>query len=105
MLYIFEGKELDKLSLELASLRRDIPKNKAKDDFTDAFRYAVTRIPWDWSAITGEVLDIAPDAAKTPMELEIEERRKQFDTGEESDSITQAISEEFEEINGLLDGF
>lgn len=43
--------EMMKLVLELESLRSDTPKPKAKDDFIDALRFAVTKIPWDFKAI------------------------------------------------------
>lgn len=108
MLFIYETEELNKLSLELASLRKDIPKNKAKDDFTDAFRYAITRIPWDWTAIGSENLDgekaPAPEEKLSPYQAQIQERRKQMKDAETVDRETARIEDEFEEWQGLLDG-
>lgn len=49
MLKIYDTPELRKLVMELENLKRSTAKTKAKDDFTDALRYAVTRIPWDYS--------------------------------------------------------
>lgn len=100
MLAIYEDPELLKLAGELFALRRDQPKNKAKDDLYDALRYAVTRIPWDWSVITGAPPtggDPEPSPTKTAMELQIEERRKTFDQAHHDE--TQRIEDEFAEWN------
>jgi phage terminase large subunit-like protein len=76
MLFIYEDPELSKLGGELATLLKATAKNKAKDDFADAFRYAVTTIPWDFSFLTGETPTAAEDDKKlSPKEQEIEERR------------------------------
>lgn len=45
--------EIDKLSLELASMPQEGDKRKMKDDLIDACRYASSAIPFDWFAITG----------------------------------------------------
>lgn len=45
--------EIDKLSLELASLSITTDKRKAKDNLADALRYALTKVPFDWHIITG----------------------------------------------------
>lgn len=57
MLHLYEGDpEIQKLANELASLQKNTPKNKAKDDLTDALRYAVTLIPWNFAVgINGDV--------------------------------------------------
>jgi hypothetical protein len=105
MLLLDDSPELQKLAAELSTLRKDIPKNKAKDDLADALRYAVTKIPWNWSAI----LESAPGAevpavearAKTDEDLireQIEERRKEF-TGD--GQASEGIDQEFAEINEL----
>lgn len=105
MLFIYETEELNKLILEVASLRRDTPKNKAKDDFTDALRYAVTRIPWDWSAISDKILaQSTPEEPLNEMQTQVQERRKQMSDVEENDRENQRIEEELEEWQGLLDG-
>jgi phage terminase large subunit-like protein len=49
--------EGDKLSVELATVRKNIAKNRLKDDLTDALRYAVTKLPWDWSILAEDSLD------------------------------------------------
>src|SRR5690606_37349304 len=50
-LQIFDILELQGLVEELLSLKLSVKKNKAKDDFTDALRYACSRIPFDWDKI------------------------------------------------------
>lgn len=74
-LMIFQTDELRKLSGELLSLRKDQAKTKAKDDFADAMRYALTSIPWDFSDLTNpDAPKMAPDLS--PMEKEIAQRRE-----------------------------
>ncbi len=99
MLHVFDTRELQKLGGELATLRRDTPKTKAKDDIADGFRYAVTRIPWDWSAITGA----HPEGYEPPgpklsrAAQEIQERRSAFEHRREE----ARIEDEFAEWNDL----
>lgn len=52
MLAIYDTDELKPLVNEFAALKNSTPKTKAKDDFIDSLRYAVSSIPWDWTAIT-----------------------------------------------------
>jgi hypothetical protein len=101
MLHVFEDSELDKLAWELSNLRVDTPKRAAKDDFCDALRYAVTRIPWDWSVITGNKPDweaTPVEPAKSPMQREVEERRTRARDAEQAQID---LEEEFEEWNDL----
>lgn len=99
MLAIYDTPELRKLSAELASLRKETPKTKAKDDFADAMRYALTCIPWDWSAITGKrpLGESEPETKLTPDQQEVAERRAAFENKKEHDRI----EEEFNEWNDL----
>lgn len=101
MLFIYQTDELEKLAAELSSLRSETPKTKAKDDFIDALRYAVTRIPWDWSVIAESE---AQKKAHTPapeqknhMALQIEERRKTHEESHAEEAIR--IEDEFSEWN------
>lgn len=104
MLFIYDDDELCKLGGELASLLRSTPKEKAKDDFYDALRYAVTKIPWDFSFITGTPATEDPEE-KTEKELsamndtqrQVYERRRAFTKGELDDRDT--IDDEIEEWN------
>ena len=99
LLTIDEDPELHKLAQELASLKKNTPKNKAHDDFSDSFRYAVSLIPWDWSVITGDKPRdwVEPEKPQTDMERQINERRKAFETKPEDDF--PSIEKEFEEWN------
>ena len=99
MLFIYEDEELMKLAGELASLKKNANKRTAKDDFSDALRYAVTKIPWDWTAITGSAsdLDEKPEEPLTPMQREIKERREAFET--QNNEEAQRIQDEFDEWN------
>lgn len=48
VLKIFEDDpELSKLVTELLTLKKEIHKSDAKDDFIDALRYAIMAVPWD----------------------------------------------------------
>lgn len=99
MLWLYEGDpEIEKLAAEMESLRRETPKNKAKDDLCDALRYAVSQIPWDLTFITGEPTEAEREAAEIEKEeeipYEIRERRRGFDDGnQEVDAVTAEINE------------
>jgi hypothetical protein len=99
MLAIYEDPELSKLGGELATLMKSTPKNKAKDDFADAFRYAVTAVPWDFSFLTGE-LPLAPetDEKLSPKQQEIKERRERMHAGDKEGDVF-GIEEEIDEWN------
>lgn len=83
MLHIFDLPQLQALGGELQSLLKSTPKHKAKDDFADAMRYAITAVPWDFTAVKGfvdleEKLEKEVPKALTAAEylaLEIEQRR------------------------------
>lgn len=86
--------ELQKLGIELSSVRKATHKTKAKDDLCDALRYSITKIPWDWSKISDKPLDI-PEVKMVPTELEM--RRGAFVWGSEEEE--KRIEEEFSEWN------
>lgn len=100
MLGIQEVGENGKLAGELASLTVEGVKRKKKDDLSDAFRYSVTKIPWDWSIITGAAPEspvIKPEEKLSPYQIEVMERRKAFESGK---SEQERIDEEFAFWNG-----
>lgn len=105
MLFVHDTEELQKLAWELSNLRVDTVKRKAKDDFADALRYAVTRIPWDWTVIQGKPLEgekkSEPKKKKTPAELENELRRARF--FEDARQARADIENEIEEWASLLE--
>lgn len=92
MLSIFDTDELGPLCTELRFLKSATPKNQAKDDFCDALRYSISKIPWDWSAILGE--KIIPTYEKTEIDL----RRERFYTQQET---PMDVAEEIEMWNEL----
>jgi phage terminase large subunit-like protein len=104
LMYIYDTEELNKLAAELSSLRVDENKRRAKDDFADAMRYALTKIPFDWSAISdesdtyNEEKDTRP---LTPFEQEIYDRRQEMDQEHEQEILR--IEDEFTEWNELYD--
>lgn len=87
MIMLFDDDpEIAKLGSELQSLQKSTPKNRAKDDLADAFRYAVVKIPWDFSIAKSAVEIKAPAlplydrpiaelSSAELRELEIMERR------------------------------
>jgi hypothetical protein len=91
----YDTPELRKLATELSTLKKETPKTKAKDDFADALRYAVTQIPWDWSASHGRAAEESKAEEKlTPMQAEIADRRKRFsDNAQEQARIEDEFSE------------
>jgi hypothetical protein len=97
MLFLYDTPDVQRLAAELSSLRAETPKNKAKDDFADALRYAVTKIPWDWSVITGDkpADEAKPEEKLSEMQRQIQERRKHFEEGHrrEEDRIEDEIAE------------
>jgi hypothetical protein len=100
MLFIYETEELMKLAGELASLRKLQRKEDAKDDFADALRYAITRIPWDWSAINAPLATGTEESLEeklTSQQIEIRDRRKQMAT--DADQAAAEIENEFKEWN------
>jgi len=100
LIYDDEDGQLVHLSAELTVLKKDTPKRKAVDDYSDGLRYAVTKIPWDWSFLAGaKVEEEAPDpeAGLTEVQRQILERRKAFDDGNQKEQ--DRIDAEFAEWN------
>lgn len=102
MLLIDDIEELIPLGQELQNLQASTAKTRAKDDYCDALRYTVSKIPWDWSAI-------ASDAPTEPVEekesSEMQERRKYVLSEEEAAQVQeQSIEQEFDEWNSMYEG-
>lgn len=78
MLDIFNIPENECLISEIMTLAIGIDKRKAKDDSVDSCRYAVTRIPWDWSYAERKI-DVGAVVEKkrlTPVEVASVERER-----------------------------
>lgn len=101
MLAIYTTDETHKLASELLGLRVDIPKNKAKDDFIDALRYAVSSIPWNWEL---GIKDIPPEEKEKKKDMTNEEwdlARRKGEIGSFIGQGTDSILQEFNEWNDL----
>ena len=108
MLDIDDIDELHGLVSELSSLRVGEAKTRAKDDFADALRYAIARIPWNWEAIKFENLEQAEEInedRKTNQATTdtIDDLRQQTYQQEKRDRLnrTNEHADEFEEWNDL----
>jgi phage terminase large subunit-like protein len=96
MLDIDDVPELKALVTELITLKKTTEKRRAKDDFIDAMRYGITKIPWDFEAITGEVIRIEKERVLT----EDQARR-----GQSLDDQLEvfAVEQELDEANELME--
>lgn len=98
MVFIYDDPELRKLGAELATLKKSTNKRTAKDDFADAFRYCVTKIPWDWTVISEPIApDENPEDKLTDMQRQVRDRRKEMDLGDKNEK--DRIEAEFDEWN------
>lgn len=110
MLVIDDLEELYGLVSELGSLRIGEPKTKAKDDYVDALRYAISRIPWNWEAIKTEELKLEQEKATRkptnqghPWTID-EQRRDAYQAEKERDAKSKDPNDfhtEFAEWNEL----
>lgn len=105
MLFLYEDEEIRKLGAELATLKKKENKKTAKDDFADALRYCVAKIPWDWTFLTGGPVDEGetPEKPLTDVERQMRERRKRTDDDNESER--HRIEDEFAEWNDAYEGY
>lgn len=104
MLYIYDTVELQKLAGELSTLKKNTAKRVAKDDFTDALRYAITKIPWDFSVITGAPAQFGmeePEEKLSPIQRRTQERRQQYEDFKRQQREEEDLNAEFEEWNDL----
>lgn len=100
MLFIYEDPELAKLAGELSMLLKTTAKNKAKDDFADAFRYAVTSVPWDFTYLNSALVPAPEDTPEKPLnekEKEIQARTARFKGEDEPEAWN--VEHEMEEWN------
>ena len=96
MLSIYESDENWKLVHELENLKRSTSKENAFDDFADSLRYAISRIPWDFSGI---------DTSKTPVKITEEKEeptnpRERFYKGlDQKPDEFDLVESDFDEAN------
>lgn len=97
MLAIYDLPELQGLIEELSSLDVKTKKTHATDDFIDALRYCVTKIPWDWSAINAE------EKVSSKSSLSYEEIGRRGLTLSEDPDLSIMIDDEMEAWSELYD--
>lgn len=95
ILSIFNTVDLEPLVIELKSLKISTAKTMAVDDFVDSFRYSVSKVPWDWSALTEK-----PEAPRLPKS-ELDKRREWVLYNPE-DEFNNSIESEMNEWDGLM---
>lgn len=85
MLTIDDNETNQDLINELLNNRNDTKKRHAKDDAIDSLRYSVTKIPWDFSAIRGEVKKVIKPVTQVTREEAIKqaEAREQAENDDE----------------------
>ena len=96
MLEIEESAELLPLIQEILSLNNNAKKNKAKNDFTDAMRYACSKVPWDWSVIKST--EINPNPIR---EIEYDARRDWINSFDKK--FVDEVQSEIDEWNNMYD--
>lgn len=110
MLDIFDIDELEGAANEFSSLLSSTPKNKAKDDFIDAIRYAITLIPWDFAAAAELYKDDVKEIEEEPKVLD----GHQFTDWEREKSRTKMLAhkevedymeQEIAEFNDLMEDY
>lgn len=105
MLSIDDIPELEPLVTELTTLREDTAKRHARDDFIDAMRYAISSVPWDWTAIRSEALEketfLKKPIPTTKTEAQL---RKEAWHGKHEREEKYSIEAEFEEWAELMEG-
>lgn len=105
MLSIDDIPELEPLCTEFMTLREETAKRHARDDFIDALRYAVSQIPWDWSAIKSIALDNLTLLNKPVIKERSEtDKRRDYWNGTDQEEPYQTIEEEIAEWDDLLNG-
>ena len=87
-LHLHRTPEMEDLTYELTTLQSSTDKRKAKDDLTDALRYALTRIPFSWEKMGINLKEkqqpLAPEYSEDELH-QMERRKRGF---KESDSYS-----------------
>jgi len=101
MLKIYKTEESLKLVHELENLSNKTIKNNSKDDLIDALRYAVTKIPWDFSNIHTPKSFVKVDPYKDMTERE---RLYHKQKDERTKGIEHIVDQsEFDEWNDMYE--
>ncbi len=104
MMHVFEGDmELAKFGQEITTVKKSTPKTKRKDDLVDAFRYAITQIPWNMDAIARDHTEMAPiPKEETYEERCLRERKERIRPP--IDAENAELEAEFHELNAMYEG-
>lgn len=95
--------ELEKLVSELCSLGVKTAKTVAQDDFTDALRYCIMSIPWDFSRMNqSDEKVVKPKVEEVSRPLTESELRKEWFLGDKNKAQDQTIEDELDEWSELL---
>lgn len=102
-LKIFDLPQLNELVFELSNLKRDTPKRSARDDAADALRYALSRVPFDWTKLGINLSQPRTSLVKpmTAIEREMKERRSGLFKNQEEERVT--VEEELEILGEQFD--
>lgn len=105
MLKMFEDDaELEKLATELENVSSTKAKTDLKDDLCDALRYAIARVPWDYSVIA-ENMDKVENKSLKPRRVRKARRevdlRRDFVLGLDENPEAGDIDEEINAWNDL----
>lgn len=103
MLTIDDKPELSQLADELETVNYETKKNHAKDDMVDALRYAVTKIPWDWSSVGEDSVTKLSVERVAPKMLSEHERQRRGLTFNEDDGLSLMVDEEIASWNELYE--
>lgn len=98
MLKIHDYPELEPLVFELLNATDKVKKTNAKDDMIDALRYAISKVPWDYSALLPETHTVE----KNDANLSIRERKYREAEKEANDNL-DLFEAEFDEANELME--
>lgn len=106
MLIIYEVDELEGLPDELESLKKSTSKQNAVDDYIDGTRYAVAKVPWDYSGIRDDkIIDPMHIKKKNDPVDELRARREQVMQGLVENDNLSGIEREMAEFNALASGW
>lgn len=98
MLLVHAVEDWEKLANEFTSLTYNKPKTMAVDHLIDATRYAVSKLPWDWSMV-GKQYPIPEARQKTDLDL----RRERFFEVTESIWDVETELDEWDSLLGIDD--
>jgi len=104
-LQIFDMPGTEQLVFELTTLRKDTSKRIAVDDATDSLRYALTRVPFDWTKIGIEGVNQSLAVTGIPVPTREDWLAKDRRAGLQPEAQTMTIEQELEGWGELYNEF